>query len=213
MKTGSQTLPRLFAISNSRDMARPEKQVPELVGKITAHLPACFQLREKSFSAKALYDLALSVAACFQDNRSLFFVNERFDIALATQSHGVHLPENSSPLKNVRKSAPNLIIGKSTHSIEAALAAQAEGADYLFFGPVFETPLKKRYGPPMGLDKLESFCRNVSLPVFAIGGITPGNTRQCLEHGAYGVAAMSIFTATPDLEATLNNFLAALDLC
>ncbi len=91
------------------------------------------------------------------------------------------------------------------------MAAESDGADYLFFGPVFETPLKKRYGPPMGLEKLETVCRNVSIPVYAIGGITPQNTNHCFEHGAYGVAAMSIFYSAQNLASTLNNFHSSLD--
>jgi len=213
MKQVNKALPRLYMVSNCRELSSPDTQLPELVSTITTHLPVIIQLREKHLSAKALYDLTLKLKAAARkpDRTSLLTINERFDISLATNSDGVHLPENSCPLARVRSAAPDLLTGKSTHSLKDAVAAESDGADYLFFGPVFETPLKKRYGPPMGLDKLETVCRNVSIPVYAIGGITPQNTNHCLKHGAYGVAAMSIFSSAQNLARTLDNFQSSLD--
>ncbi|MBC8523952.1 MAG: thiamine phosphate synthase [Chlorobium phaeobacteroides] len=211
MKPVKKTLPRLYVVSNCRELPSPEIQLPELVSRISSHLPVIIQLREKHLSAKALYELTLKVTARKPDSAFLLSINERFDISLATNSDGVHLPENSCPLAKVRSAAPDLLIGKSTHSLKEAVTAESDGADYLFFGPVFETPLKKRYGPPMGLDKLATVCSSVSIPVYAIGGITPQNAAHCLEHGAYGVAAMSIFTSTQNLVRTLDNFHSSLD--
>lgn len=207
------TLPRLYMVSNSPGHLYPGQKLPELVRIITAHLPAIIQLREKHLNAKTLYKLALEVRGFMHDRSSLLFLNERLDIALATEADGTHFPEKSIPLERARNAAPALIAGKSTHSLQGALSAEAEGADYLIFGPVFETPLKKQYGPPMGLEKLAKVCRSVSIPVYAIGGITPARTPQCLDHGAYGVAALSIFHCSKSLISSLDNFKSALSQC
>jgi thiamine-phosphate pyrophosphorylase len=92
-------------------------------------------------------------------------------------------------------------VGASCHSLEAAEQAAADGADYLFFGPVFATPSKQAFGPPQGLLRLERVCRAVSLPVLAIGGITPQNAGACLHAGAAGVAAIRLFQQAPELVA------------
>lgn len=206
MKALKTDLPRLHMVSGSQGFSCPEKQFPELVRRVTAHIPVIIQVREKHLAAKALFKLTLTIKKHIHDTCSLLFINERFDIALAAGADGVHFPENSCPLGKAVALLPGKIAGKSTHSLEAALRAEADGTDYLIFGPVFETPLKKRYGPPMGLGKLGEICRSVSIPVYAIGGITPQNTRQCLEYGAYGVAAMSVFHTCKNLEGTLENF-------
>ena len=212
MKSAKTKLPRLYMVSNCKGLSSPEKQFPELVRRVAAHIPVIIQLREKHLNAKALYKLALTVKRHIHDKDSLLFINERFDIALASGADGVHFPEKSCPLGKALAVSPGMIAGKSTHSLKQALSAEADGAEYLIFGPVFETPLKKRYGPPMGLEKLDEICRHVSVPVYAIGGIVPQNSRQCIEHGAYGVAAMSVFHSSENLSRTLANFHAALEL-
>ncbi len=193
-------------VSNSPECPYPEQKLPELVREITTRIPVIVQLREKHLTAKAFYELALDVQRHMHKNNSRLFINERFDITLATGADGTHFPENCCPIDKVRAAAPGILAGKSTHSLRRALSAEAEGFDYLIFGPVFETPLKKRYGPPMGLDKLAEVCRNVSIPVYAIGGISPANTRQCIDHGAHGVAALSIFHTSKNLPGTLETF-------
>ncbi len=198
-------------VSNSPECPYPEQKLPELVRKITTQIPAIIQLREKHLTAKALYELTLRVQRHMHKNNSRLFINERFDITLATGADGTHFPENCCPIDKVRAAAPGILAGKSTHSLLSALSAEAEGFDYLIFGPVFETPLKKRYGPPMGLDKLAEVCRSVSIPVYAIGGVSPANTRQCIDHGAYGVAALSIFHTSKNLPGTLETFNRALE--
>jgi thiamine-phosphate pyrophosphorylase len=72
-------------------------------------------------------------------------------------------------------------------------SAEQSGADYLLFGPVFDTPSKRKYGPPQGLKKLGELCRASSLPIFALGGVTPHNAALCMDAGAYGTAGLSIF--------------------
>jgi thiamine-phosphate pyrophosphorylase len=172
------------------------------------------QLREKDLQGRALLELAAkAVAACAAaapaaGKPARLLLNDRLDVAWAAQAAGVHLGENSAPAGEVarwrnRAGRADFLVGASCHSLEAAAQAAADGADYLFFGPVFATPSKQAFGPPQGLQKLERVCRAVSLPVLAIGGITPGNAAACLDAGAAGIAAIRLFQETPDLAALL----------
>ncbi|MBV8513933.1 MAG: thiamine phosphate synthase, partial [Acidobacteria bacterium] len=85
------------------------------------------------------------------------------------------------------------LIGASCHSLESAKAALRDGADYIFFGPVFATPSKAKFGEPQGVKKLGAVCGAVNVPVIAIGGITLDNAGQCIEAGALGIAAIRLF--------------------
>ena len=133
-------------------------------------------------------------------------MNERADIALAAGLDGVHLPENACSAETLRTFAPGLIYGCSVHSKSAMLIAEESGADYLLFGPVFDTPSKRKYGAPQGLEKLGELCRATSLPVFALGGITPQNAAHCMAEGAYGIAGLSIFQDTARFTETIEQF-------
>lgn len=210
MIPAEKALPRLYMVSDGQEHFGRKQYLPELVRRVTSYIPVIVQLREKHLTAKALYELSLKINGHIHDKRSLLIINERFDIALATGADGVHIPESGCPLDRVIAGFQGLVTGKSTHSLQAALSAEASGADYLIFGPIFETPEKIPYGPPMGLNKLAEVCANTSIPVYAIGGISPEKTRQCIENGAYGVAAMSIFHASDSLNNTLERFQKAL---
>lgn len=143
--------------------------------------------------------------------RSRVIVNDRFDIAIAEQAGGVHLGENSIPAAEAKRllqisSAAqslreNFLVGVSCHSLEAAQSAASDGADYIFFGPIFATPSKAAYGAPQGLNRLAEVCRSVSIPVLAIGGITLENTASCLSAGAAGIAAIRLFQDAPALSS------------
>ena len=207
------SLPRLHMVSNSPGHRYPANELPGLVREITSRLPAVVQLREKHLAAKSIYNLALAVKESLADSRSLLIINERFDIALSAGADGTHFPGNSCPLEKARNVTGSLVMGKSVHSLQDALTAESEGADYLVAGPVYETPLKRQYGPPLGPELLETICSNVSVPVYAIGGITPKNARQCLEQGAHGIAALSIFRSEANLCDTLESFNRVLKQC
>lgn len=168
--------------------------------------PVIYQLREKGLEAGALYALCRQIAPIIKSSGSLFMVNERFDIALASGAQGVHLPESSCPVDSIRKAAPGLITGQSVHGPASALTSEKAGIDYLLFGPVFSTPSKEPFGPPQGLEALREVCRSVSIPVFAVGGITPDRACACIENGAYGVAALGSFLDAGTLPETVNRF-------
>jgi len=156
------------------------------------------QIREKDLDARALVEIARFAVAETRAAGARVLVNDRVDVALAANAAGVHLGENSMPLEIVtgwRRSAGRLdfLIGVSCHSLESACAAEGGGADYVFFGPVFETPSKAAFGAPQGIERLREVCAALRIPVLAIGGINAENLRDCLQAGAAGIAAIRLF--------------------
>ena len=169
------------------------------------------QLREKDLDAKSLFELALRLRRIASSSRAALLVNDRADIARAACADGVHCPEGGFPPAVARRIlGERAIIGVSTHSLEAALEAEKHGADFITFGPVFETPSKFKYGAPQGLERLGDVATAVRIPVFAIGGITPERVRMCLDCGARGVAVVSAILGSADIERAVRDFEQAL---
>ena len=167
------------------------------------------QIREKDLDGRPLSDLVSGAVAAIRGSSTKILVNDRLDVALIAGASGVHLGENSLPIASVvrakrRFSAAEFLIGVSGHSLEAAKQAAQEGADYIFFGPVFATPSKAQFGAPQGLDRLAEVCGSVSIPVLAIGGITAENTGACIKAGAAGIAAIRLFQEARDLPDLLS---------
>ena len=156
------------------------------------------QIREREMGARALLELAkAAVAACA--GKSLVLVNDRLDVALAAGAAGVHLRGESMPASEAIPwlragiARAEFLVGVSCHSLEDARRAEAAGASYLFFGPVFETPAKKQFGAPQGVEKLTEVCKSVRIPVIAIGGMSGERSSECLQAGAAGIAAIRMF--------------------
>lgn len=156
------------------------------------------QIREKSLSARVLYELTTRAAAIARGSTTRLLVNDRFDIARAAGADGVHLTARSLPANVVRSvCSDDFLIGISTHSLQTSLDARAEGADFVVFGPVFETPSKQVFGEPQGLEKLREVANaSPGFPVLAIGGINLDNAADCFRAGASGIAAIRLFQGT-----------------
>ena len=174
------------------------KDFRDTIQLITAAVAAkidLIQVREKALTTKALYELARSATELTRNSATKLLVNDRADVAAAAGADGVHLTARSLPVPVVRRSfGHDFLIGVSTHSLDEARAARDAGADFAVSGPVFETPAKERYGPPVGLEQLKHVCAELEpFPIFAIGGITEDNFVDCLRAGAQGIAAIRMF--------------------
>ena len=149
-----------------------------------------------------LYELTVRAAAITRGSPTRLLVNDRADIAQAAGADGVHLTAHSLEAALVRSAfGKRLLIGVSTHSLAEARAAREGGADFVVFGPVFETASKRIYGEPVGLGKLEEVAREMaSLPVIALGGVTLNNALDCIRAGAIGIAAIRLFSDSEGLD-------------
>jgi thiamine-phosphate pyrophosphorylase len=150
------------------------------------------QLREKDLAARDLLSMASVLRESTRRHGARLFVNDRADVALAAGADGVQRAGTSLPVSALRAiSPPGFLIGASVHSPAEARAAEPEGADFLLFGPVYDTPSKREYGPPQGLSALERVASAVRLPVFAVGGVTPARVAEVVRAGASGVAVIA----------------------
>jgi thiamine-phosphate pyrophosphorylase len=145
------------------------------------------QLREKDLGGRELVELARALLSICRRFDARLLINDRIDVALAVAADGVHLPVDSfSPADARSLLGPLAWIAASTHSVEEAQAAA--GADFLVFGPVYDTPSKRVFGAPQGLEALAEVVSSVPVPVLAIGGITAANAREARRRGAAGLA-------------------------
>jgi thiamine-phosphate pyrophosphorylase len=158
------------------------------------------QLRDKGKITRELYDLGLKIRKITRRYNALFIVNDRLDIALGVEADGVHLGMDDLPISVARKIAgENFIIGASVTSLEEAILAEKEGADYISAQSIFPTSSKDNVGV-IGLDGLKEIVKVSSLPVIAIGGITLENVEEVLKCGIKGVAVISAVVSKEDVK-------------
>ena len=157
------------------------------------------QLREKEYSKRDLYQLALKFREITIRAGVLLIINDHTDIALAVEADGVHLGQDDLPLSAARKLAPELLIGVSTHSLEEALEAERDGADYINIGPIFPTKTKKGVEYSLGLDIIPTISRNIQIPFTVMGGIKESNIDQVVARGVHRVAIVTAITQAPDI--------------
>ncbi len=198
-------LPLLYYITDCNQFPGPrqekEQRLLAKIGECAAAGVDYIQLREKDLSIRALESLAnQAVTALGSGTQTKLLINSRTDLALACGTHGVHLPANDISASEARAifaqaKVPSPVIGVSAHSLAEVLSAEANGADFAVFAPVFE---KAGEINQRGLEQLRQICHRpntsaATMPVLALGGITFANARLCLETGAAGIAAIRLF--------------------
>ena len=192
---------RLYLITDRVAAARPTADIVEEC--LDAGLRAV-QLREKDLEVRPLLAMATGLRETTRRHGARLLINDRADVALACGADGVQRTHLSLPVSALRAITPvGFLIGASAHSTAEAREAALQGADFVVFGPVYDTPSKRRYGPPRGLAALEAAAAAVSCPVLAVGGITPGRVPEILATGAAGVAVIgAVYAAARPADAT-----------
>lgn len=197
---------------NSLPGSDPTKSVREKIQLAIQAGADWVQIREKDMAGRSLLALTREAIASAPGEMAdaggarpaRIFLNDRLDVAIAAGAAGVHLGGESLPVSAVSawrregKLAAGFSIGASCHHLSEAVAAEANGADYIVFGPVFESPEKLRFGRPQGVEKLQETCAGVKIPVIAIGGVDAQNAESCLRAGAAGIAAIRMFQEASD---------------
>ena len=149
------------------------------------------QLRAKNQSPEEIEKLAAELRPVLSERGVPLIINDHPQIARSVRADGVHLGQDDLPIAEARKIVgPECAVGKSTHSIDQAIRAFYEGADYIGFGPIFATPTKPDY-PPIGLDDIAKVHESVRIPIFCIGGIKLDNLAKVIEAGARRVVIVS----------------------
>lgn len=165
------------------------------------------QLREKEMPLREYVALAQRVRELTAARDALLIINDRVDVALAVGADGVHLGQDDFPIPAARAMAPELIIGSSTHSIEEAVRAQAEGASYVNIGPLFPTGTKRWEGEFLGVDGMRKIAAHVKMPFSVMGGIKRGHIPELVAAGARIIALVTAVTEAPDPEKATRELL------
>ncbi|MDN5941818.1 MAG: thiamine phosphate synthase [Nitrospira sp.] len=202
---------RLLVVTD-RHQTKGRSLVPLLQRVLSAGISA-IQLRERDLSARDLVTLAREVQAVTALSKSQLLINDRVDVALALEGAGVHLRSNSLPLSVARQMlGAQRLLGISVHAVEEAVQAEAQGADYIVLGPIYETPSKQMFGPPLGIHALEKACKLVRIPIIGIGGVTAARAREMRGVGAFGAAVITAILGADDVESAARELLDAVTL-
>ena len=189
---------RLYLITDRKVATKP---LPEAVRLALEGGVRAVQLREKNLPVRELLALALELRSITREFGAKLFINDRVDVAVSVDADGVHLGHLSIPVEAARKAVgKSMMIGVSTHNLDEAKAAEAEGADFITYGPIFETPSKASYGHPVGTDAIKGIKSGIYLPIFALGGIKSGLIGQIIASGAYGISMISSILGADDIK-------------
>jgi len=157
------------------------------------------QLRAKKAVKSEVERLARQMQAVLRDFEVPLIINDHADIAAQIACEGIHVGQDDDAVAKAREVTRGAcFVGKSTHSLDQAIAAQAEGADYIGFGPLYATGTKPDY-IPIGLQDIAEAHRRVSLPIFCIGGVNAGRLDEVLAAGARRVVVVSAFLQAVDV--------------
>ena len=181
-----------------------------LLQRVLAVAAPAIQLRERDLSAGELVALAREVQAVTASPGSQLLINDRIDVALALEGVGVHLRSNSLPVPVARQLlGAGRLLGVSVHGVAEAMQAESQGADYIVLGPIYETPSKQMFGPPLGIHTLEKACSLVRIPIIGIGGVTASRAREMRRAGAFGAAVITAILGADDVESATRELLDA----
>jgi|TARA_B100001105_G_scaffold221732_1_gene189629 thiamine-phosphate pyrophosphorylase len=177
---------KLYAITDRR-LCKP-KLIQDYVASLLDTGVRAIQLREKDLSDTELRSVAVPINHICKAYSAKLFINSNIGVATDVGVDGVHLPE--SLLDTIQKAkARNLLVGCSVHDLDVAQKMQVAGANFVTYSPIYPTMSKPN--PAVGLKSLRRIVGALDIPVFALGGITPSKVPECLNSGAFGVAAMS----------------------
>ena len=161
----------------------------------------CVQLREKELDEDAFLAEAIEIAALCKKYKVPFFINDNVDIAIKCKADGIHVGQEDMMASQVRqKVGKDMMLGVSVHSVEEALEAVKNGADYLGAGAMFSTSTKTNVSS-LSKETLRDICAAVNIPVVAIGGISKLNMPELANCGIDGVALVSAVFAADDIES------------
>ena len=195
---------RLYLITDRNIATKP---LPEAVRLALEGGVKAIQLREKDLPVRELLGLARELRSITREFGAKLFINDRVDVAMIVGADGVHLGNASMPVAAARKIVgAGMLIGASTHTIDEAKTAQDGGADFITYGPVFETISKAKYGAPVGVKSIRSIKNDVKIPLFALGGINSGNLLQAMSAGSDGVALISAILGAQDIRRAATGF-------
>lgn len=199
-------LPRLYAIIDpAQTGGRPAINVCR---DLLAAGVRLIQYRDKRSSARAVFETCKALAEEIRRQDGMFFVNDRGDIALAAGAHGVHVGQEDLPAEFARRVVGSAHwVGVSTHNLPQVREAEASSADYIGFGPIFETRSKDKPDAVVGLEGLREARKATARPLVAIGGITAQNARSVMDAGADCVALIQALVAGPDIQASARELL------
>jgi thiamine-phosphate pyrophosphorylase len=194
---------KLYLITDRKQTAMP---LPAAVRLALEGGVRAIQVREKDLPIRELLALSEELRAITKEFGAKLFINDQVDVAMAVDADGVHLGRQSMPPSAVRNMVGDkMLIGVSTHTIAEARAAESEGADFVTFGPIFETPSKAHLGAPVGLEALKEAKRAVDIPIFGLGGIKGKNIGHVLWAGAYGIGMISAIFGAEDIRKKAKN--------
>ncbi len=191
---------------------RPDLSFQRLTHQLCAGGVRLLQLRVKQQPTRDFVALAIQVQRICRHSQCTLIINDRVDIALAVEADGVHLGQEDLPLAAARKVfGGEKIIGVSTHTVQQALTAEQDGADYIGFGPLFGTVTKATGYTARGLEQLQEVHQQVRIPIVAIGGITAERAPAALQAGADAVALISDIVLASDIQYRVKTLLRQLD--
>ncbi len=183
--------PYLLYLVTDRDLSLGRPLV-EVVAAAVRGGVTCVQLREKNCTGREFLQQAIKLKTLLAPLKIPLIINDRIDIALAVDADGVHLGQHDLPLADARRLlGPERLIGISAETLQDALEAEQNGADYIGISPVFSTPTKTDTAQALGLEGIRKIRQQTSIPLVAIGGINNGNAAQIIQAGADGIAVVS----------------------